>query len=54
MPEDATALADRLEAALIRIERARASTADRLKTLEAIVEGKVADLDRMLAAADPR
>ena len=54
MPDDATQIADRLEAALTRIEQARAAATARLHALEAVVEGSVADLDQLLATADRR
>lgn len=48
MPDQADALADRIEAALARIERAKSETAFKLERLEAEVEASVAQLDRLL------
>ena len=52
MTDPAAALADRIEAALARIEAARAATSEKLATLERVVEDSVADLDRLLTPAE--
>ncbi len=54
MPDAATALADRIEAALARIEAARARTTGRFEALQQVVEASVAELDTMLDAAERR
>lgn len=53
MPDPAAALADRIEAALARIEAARSLAATKLAALEGVVEASVADLDRLLTPAEP-
>ncbi len=54
MPDPADALADRIEAALARIEAARGAEAAKLAALEEVVGASVADLDRLLAEPDAR
>ena len=51
MPDTADALADRIEAALARIEAAQAAAAARHARLEREVEASVADLDTLIGAA---
>ena len=54
MADSATVLAERIEAALARIEAARGVAAARLAALEQVVEASVADLDRLLEPAGAR
>ena len=51
MADPALALADRIEAALTRIDAARAAAAAKQAALEAVVEASIADLDSLLAPA---
>jgi|GEM_PF-2625746 len=48
MPDPADALAERIEAALARIERAQRAADTKHATLQREVEAGIADLDRLL------